>query len=159
MRSGEDRGARWSEVEFTGAMWTIPADGMKSGNAEHRVPRSSQTLDALTDARELDGTSGLNFPRPLRPCHQLSTQTLLTVLRTNAIESTVHGFRTSLRQWLLERSGVPWAVVKDCVAHTLGNSVERADIRQADLPDQRRQVMTDWAALPRRGHVEACSGC
>jgi len=145
VRSGESRGAQWSEIDFDAATWTIPADRMKGGNAEHRVPLSKQVLDVLAEARELDDGSGLIFPSPLRQGHELSWQALLKVLRTNGVDSTAHGFRTSLRQWLLERSGASWAVAEACLAHTLGNSVERAYVRQADLFDQRRQVMSDWA--------------
>ena len=85
------------------------------------------------------------FPSPLRRGHELSWQALLKVLRTNGIDSTAHGFRSSLRQWLLERSTTTWAVAEACLAHTLGNSVEQAYVRQADLFDQRRDVMADWA--------------
>lgn len=145
VRSGEARGARWSEMNFDVATWTIPAERMKGGSAEHRVPLSKQTLHILTDARVLDDGSGLIFPSPLRRGHELSAQTPLSVLRTNRIDSTVHGFRTSLRQWLLECSDASWAVAEACLAHTIGNSVERAYVRQADLFVQRRQVMADWA--------------
>ena len=145
VRSGEARGAQWSEVDFDGAIWTIPAERMKGGSTEHRVPLSKQALDVLAEARELDDGSGLIFPSPLRQGNELSWQALLKVLRTNGIDSTAHGFRTSLRQWLLECSGASWAVAEACLAHTLGNSVERAYVRQADLFDQRRQVMSDWA--------------
>ena len=78
---------------------------MKGGSFEHRVPLSKQALDALAEARELDDDSGLIFPSPLRRGQELSWQALLKVLRTNGIDSTAHGFRTSLRQWLLECSG------------------------------------------------------
>ena len=147
VRSGEARGAQWSEMEFDVATWTIAAGRMKGGNARHRVPLSKQALQVLTAARQLDDSSGLIFPSPLRQGHELSAQTLLNVLRTNGVDSTVHGFRTSLRQWLLECSGASWAVSEACLAHTLGNSVERAYVRHADLFEQRRRVMSDWAAF------------
>ena len=70
---------------------------MKGGNAEHQVPLSKQALDVLAEARELDDNSGLVFPGPIRQGHELSWQALLKVLRTNGIDSTAHGFRTSLR--------------------------------------------------------------
>ncbi len=133
VRSGEARGAQWSELNFDLAMWTIPAQRMKGGAAEHRVPLSRQALHILNDSRQLDDGSGLMFPSPLRRGHELSSQTLLGVLRTNGIDSTAHGFRTSLRQWLLESSNVPWTVAEACLAHIIGNSVERAYVRQADL--------------------------
>ena len=145
VRSGEARGAQWSEIDFDRATWTIPHERMKGGNAEHRVPLSKQALDVLAEARRLEDGSGLIFPSPLRQGHELSWQALLKVLRTNGIDSTAHGFRTSLRQWLLECSGASWAVAEACLAHTLGNSVARAYARQADLFEQRRLVMSDWS--------------
>lgn len=145
VRSREARGAQWSEMSFDVAMWTIPAERMKGGAAEHRVPLPKWALRVLTDAQVLDDGSGLIFPSPLRRGHGLSSQTLLSVLRKNGIDSTAHGFRTSLRQWLLESSDASWAVAEACLAHTIGNSVERAYVRQADMFEQRRQVMADWA--------------
>ena len=145
VRSREARGAQWSEMSFDVAMWRIPAKRMKGGAAEHRVPLSKQAIHVLADARQLDDGSGLIFPSPLRQGHELSAQTFLGVLRTNGIDSTAHGFRTSLRQWLLENSDASWAVAEACLAHTVGNSVERAYVRQADLFDQRRYVMAEWA--------------
>ena len=147
VRSGEARGAQWPEIDLDAAAWTIPADRMKGGSTEHRVPLSKQALDVLAEARELDDGSGLVFPSPLRLGHELSWQALLKVLRTNGIDSTARGFRSSLRQWLLERSTATWAVAEACLAHTLGNSVEQAYVRQADLFDQRRDVMADWASF------------
>ena len=142
VRSGEARGARWPEID--GDLWKIPGDRMKGG-IEHRVPLSCQALDVLTAARKLDDGSGLIFPSPLRPGEPLSWQALLKVLRVNGIDSTAHGFRTSLRQWLLECSGATWAVAEACLAHVLGNAVEHAYLRDVDLLGQRREVMQRWA--------------
>ena len=142
VRSGEARGARWEEID--GDVWLIPGHRMKGGT-EHRVPLSHQALDVLAEARDLDDRSGLVFPSPLRPGEPLSHQALLKVLRVNGIDSSAHGFRTSLRQWLLECSTASWAVAEASLAHTLGNQVEHAYLRTADLFDQRRAVMQQWA--------------
>ena len=104
-------------------------------------------------------TSGLVFASLLRLGQELSRQALLKVLRTNGIDSTAHWSRTSLRQWLLERSTATWAVAEACRAHTLVNSVEQAYVRQADVFDQRRDAMAaagapashpPFASAPRR---------
>ena len=70
---------------------------------------------------------------------------LLKILRVNGIDSSAHGFRTSLRQWLLECSPATWAVAEACLAHVLGNAVEHAYLRDVDLLQQRREVMQLWA--------------
>ena len=141
VRSGEARGARWDEID--GDVWMIPGRRMKGG-IEHRVPLCRQALAVLDAARSLNDGSSLIFPSPLRPSEPLTWQALLKVLRTNGIDSSAHGFRTSLRQWLLECSTASWAVAEASLAHTLGNQVEHAYLRTADLFDQRRAVMQQW---------------
>lgn len=142
-RSAEARGARWSEIEEADAAWRIPAERMKSG-VEHRVPLSSQALDALDAAREIRDGSGLVFPSPLKPGHPLSWQTLLKLLRTNELDCTVHGFRSSFKTWAIEATTTPWAVGEAALAHVVGNSTEAAYVR-GDLFEQRRKLMAGWA--------------
>ena len=144
-RSGETRNAEWVEI-MDAATWSIPRSRMK-GDRPHRVPLSTQALVVLADARMIDDGSGLVFPSPQRPGQALSAATLRKVLSDLGIDSTVHGFRSSLRQWLLECSGASWAVAEACLAHTLGNAVERAYVREADLFDQRRVVMAEWGTF------------
>ena len=142
-RSTEARGARWSEIEEADAAWRIPAGRMKSG-VEHRVPVSPQALEVLDSARELHDGSGLVFPSPLKPGHPLSWQTLLKLLRTNELDCTVHGFRSSFKTWAIEATATPWAVGEAALAHVVGNSTEAAYVR-GDLFDQRRELMAAWA--------------
>ena len=148
-RSGEARGARWREIEEADAAWRIPAERMKSG-VEHRVPLSGQALEVLDAARELDDGSGLVFPSPLKPGHSLSWQTLLKLLRTNGLDCTVHGFRSSFKTWAIEATTTPWAVGEAALAHVVGNSTEAAYVR-GDLFTQRRELMAAWAdyVIPR----------
>ena len=155
VRSNEARGARWSEIEESDAAWRIPADRMKSG-IEHRVPLSHQSLEVLDAARQLDDGSGLVFPSPLKPGRPLSWQTLLKLLRTNGLDCTVHGFRSSFKTWTIETTSMPWAVGEAALAHIVGNSTEAAYVR-GDLFDQRRVLMTAWAdfAAPRRKRSRA----
>lgn len=143
VRSGEARGARWSEIEQADAAWRIPGERMKSG-AEHRVPLTQQAFEVLDAARELDDDSGLVFPSPLKPGHPLSWQTLLKLLRTNELDCTVHGFRSSFKTWTVEATTTPWAVGEAALAHVVGNSTEAAYVR-GDLFEQRRKLMAAWA--------------
>lgn len=149
-RSAEARGARWSEIEEADAAWRIPAERMKSG-VEHRVPLSRQALDVLDAARDLNDGSALVFPSPLKPGHPLSWQTLLKLLRTNELDCTVHGFRSSFKTWAIEATTTPWAVGEAALAHVVGNSTEAAYVR-GDLFEQRRELMATWAdyVAPRR---------
>ena len=143
VRSAEARGARWSEIEEADAAWRIPGERMKSG-VEHRIPLSQQALDVLDAAREIRDGSGLVFPSPLKPGHPLSWQTLLKLLRTNELDCTVHGFRSSFKTWAIEATTTPWAVGEAALAHVVGNSTEAAYVR-GDLFEQRRKLMSAWA--------------
>jgi integrase len=142
-RSAEARGARWDEIEEADAAWRIPGERMKSG-VEHRVPLSQQAFEVLDAARELADDSGLVFPSPLKPGHPLSWQTLLKLLRTNELDCTVHGFRSSFKTWAIEATTTPWAVGEAALAHVVGNSTEAAYVR-GDLFAQRRKLMAAWA--------------
>ena len=150
VRSAEARGARWSEIEEADAAWRIPGERMKSG-VEHRVPLSAQALDVLDAARELTDSSGLVFPSPLKPGRPLSWQTLLKLLRTNELDCTVRGFRSSFKTRTIESTTTPWAVGEAALAHVVGNSTEAAYVR-GDLFEQRRKLMAAWAdfVAPRR---------
>ena len=110
--------------------------------AEHRVPL---VAEAVTIARELVGLDPvLVFPgqKPGRP---LSDMTLAAVLkRMKRDDITVHGFRSTFRDWAAEKTDVPREIAELCLAHSVGNAVERA-YRRSDLFDKRRQLMTAWA--------------
>ena len=98
-RSGEVRGAAWSEVDDKLGVWTIPASRMKAG-VEHRVPLSPAALAVLAEARKLPpapGGRGLVFPS--QTGKQLSDNTLSKLLRENGVDAVVHGFRSSFRDW------------------------------------------------------------
>ena len=107
-------------------------------------PSASQALEVLEAARELDDGSGLVFPSPLKPGNPLSWQTLLKLLRTNGLDCTVHGFRSSFKTWAIEATTTPWAVGEAALAHVVGNTTEAAYVR-GDLFEQRRDLMAAWA--------------
>ena len=145
-RSGEARGARWSEIDLDAAMWVIPGERMKS-HAEHRVPLSSRALAILEEARTIDDGSGLVFPSPTRPGKPMSDMTLTALLRRLKVadRATVHGFRSAFRDWAAECTHAPHAVMELSLAHAVGNAVEEAYAR-SDLLDRRRALMDQWAA-------------
>ena len=111
---------------------------------EHRVPLADRALEILTQARALDGQgSGLVFPAG-RNGKPLSNMTHLALLRRLGIPAVPHGFRSSFKDWCMERTDIPWTVGEAALAHTLGNSTEAAYAR-SDLFDRRRGLMAAWA--------------
>ena len=139
-RSGEVRGARWSEIDLSAKTWTVPAERMKAG-IEHRVALSSGALAVLDKAREYVDATGLIFPSPRGKA--LSDGTLTKLMHENGIDAVVHGFRSSFRDWCGE-SGVTREVAEAALAHVVKNQVEAAYAR-SDLLERRREVMQSWA--------------
>ena len=142
VRSGEARLARWDEVDWESCTWTIPAGRMKASR-EHRVPLSGRAVEVLKDAKAASDDSELIFPAS-RAGKPLSDMTLLRLLKRLEIPCVVHGFRSSFRDWVIERTAVPWAVGEAALAHRLGDSTETAYAR-TDLFERRRELMQDWA--------------
>ena len=151
-RSGEARGAKWSEVDLNEKVWTIPADRMKAGR-EHRVPLSAPAVALLQDLPRIDG-SDLVFPSPKGG--QMSDMTLLAVMRRMGLDAVPHGFRSTFRDWAAERTNYSRDVAEMALAHTIGDKVEAA-YRRGDLFEKRRRMMADWAkvisAPPAAGNV------
>ena len=139
-RSGEVRGARWSEIDREARTWTIPALRMKS-EREHRVPLSDATLDVLDRAEALADGSGLIFPS-MRGL-ELSDSTISKLLRENGVEAVPHGFRSSFRDWCAENN-VPRELAEQSLAHAVANATEAAYLR-SDVLERRREVMQRWA--------------
>ena len=144
VRSGETRGATWSEIDLEARIWTIPAERMKAG-AAHRVPLSDAAMSVLEQAGGLDDGSGLVFPGRTAGC-PMSDMTLTKVLRSTGLaeRTTVHGFRSSFRDWAAERTSASHAAMELSLAHHVGNAVERAYAR-SDLLEQRRALVEAWA--------------
>ena len=142
-RSGEAREATWSEFNLEAREWRNPAARMKAG-AEHRVPLSDAAVKVLEQARVLDDGSGLVFPSILKPGRCLSDMTLTKLLRDTGLagRATVHGMRSSFRDWAAE-TGQPREIAEAALAHTVGG-VEGAYFR-SDLFAKRRRLMEDWA--------------
>ena len=144
-RSGEVRGAVWSEIDCDAQEWRIPGARMKSGT-EHRVPLSDAALAVLEQARTLDDGSGVVFPSPMRRGKPLSNMALTKVLRDNRLadRATMHGFRSSFRDWCAE-TGKPRELAEAALAHIVAG-VEGAYFR-SDLLAKRRRLMGQWAAF------------
>jgi integrase len=145
-RMGEVLGARWSEID--GNMWTIPAGRMK-GRRGHRVPLSKRATKMLA---ELPREGDLVFigTRAGRPIDKMALHRMLTRL---GCDTTIHGFRSTFRDWAAETTAYPNHVVEQALAHTVGNAVERA-YRRGDLFEKRRRLMQDWADYCGRARVE-----
>ncbi len=158
-RTGEILGATWAEIDMTTQIWTVPASRMKAGR-EHRVPLSKPAL-ALLAAMAEQGHGGLVFPgaKAKKP---LSIMAMAMVLRRmNRHDLTVHGFRSTFRDWTAETTHYPREVAEAALAHVLGDKVEAA-YRRGDLFEKRRRLMDDWAAFceqkARTGNVVALLG-
>jgi len=141
-RTGEVLGARWNEFNIKECLWTVPAERMKAGK-EHRVPLSKEAM-AIVDAMAANRTGDYVFPGASegRP---LSNMALLMLLRRMSRgDLTVHGFRSTFRDWAAERTAFPAEVAEMALAHTVADRVEAA-YRRGDLFDKRRQLAAAWA--------------
>jgi integrase len=152
-RSGEVLGARWSEFDLDRATWTVPGDRMKAGR-EHRVPLSRRVLKIV---RMMQETRSGQFVFPGEKVGRpLSVMALEMVLRRMKIKNaTVHGFRSSFRDWAAECTNFPNEVCEAALAHVIENKSEAA-YRRGDLFEKRRKLMDAWAlfcAFPTEGKV------
>ncbi len=147
-RSGEVYGARWSEIDWDAKVWSVPANRMKIGRA-HRVPLTPETMRILEMAAKLrtdDQPDALVFPsrQAGKPMSDMAMRMLLRRMGYDAI--TVHGFRSSFRDWAGERTHFPREVAEAALAHVIGDETERA-YRRGDALDKRRELMRAWAAF------------
>lgn len=141
-RSGEIRGASWSEVDLNAGLWTLPAERMKMGRP-HVVPLSSQAVSVFERALNYRvEASDLVFPGQALT-KPLSDMTLLKILRDQNLGVTVHGFRSALRDWVAEQTDYPGEVAEAALAHVVSNKVEAA-YRRTDFLDKRRELMGAW---------------
>jgi integrase len=145
-RTGETFLSTWDEIDLAGRMWTVPAGRMKSGK-EHRVPLSDAALACLKAMRVLASpVQPLVFPG-LRAGRPLGHMAMLKVLAgMGRSDLTVHGFRSSFRDWAAETTHFPNEMVEMALAHAVGNKVEGA-YRRGDMFDKRRELMDAWAAF------------
>lgn len=142
-RSGETYGMKWKEVDRTAAVWTLPAERMKAGR-EHRVPLAPPALAILEEMAELEtAPDAFVFPgqKEDRP---LSVMAMDMILRRMKVDVTVHGFRSSFRDWCEECTHFPRELAEAALAHVVGDETERA-YRRSDALEKRRKLMVAWA--------------
>lgn len=139
-RSGEVRGAQWCEIDFEKQLWTIPAARMKAAK-EHIVPLAPKSIAILEQMRG-QRMSDLIFPGA-KDNAPLSDMTLTKVLRGLVEGSTVHGFRSTFRDWCGEETDFPREHAEACLAHTVGSAVERA-YRRGNALEHRKRIMIAW---------------
>ena len=139
-RSSEVLGGQWNEVDLGKAIWTIPASRMKAGK-EHRVPLSQRAVEILEAVRAL----GSSFMFPAKN-GGLSGMAMSMLLRRMEVAATVHGFRSSFRDWSAECTSFAHEVCEMALAHAIGNKAEAA-YRRGDLFEKRRRLMDEWAAF------------
>ena len=150
-RSGEVRGACWSEIDLAAKVWTIPASRMKA-KREHEVPLSDAAIALLSGITRSDDTD-LLFPGTKGQA--LSDMSLTAVIRRMNGEApkwtdkegntiTVHGFRSTFRMWAAESTNYPREVAEHALAHQLPDAVERAYQRGTQFA-KRAAMMNEWA--------------
>jgi integrase len=140
-RTSEVLGAKWSEVDLANRTWTVPPERMKAGKP-HRVPLVEATEKLLKGQAGQDPIFVFPGAREGKP---LSTMAMLMILRRmQRKDLTVHGFRSTFRDWVAEKTDYPSEMAEIALAHTVGTAVENA-YRRTDLFERRRSLMKDWA--------------
>jgi integrase len=143
-RTGEVLGATWHEINLDERLWIVPAQRMKAGR-EHRVPLSDRAVAVLREIAHLEDAAGYVFPSASRS-RPLSPMAMDMLLRRMQLDVTVHGFRSSFRDWCGEVSTFPREIAEAALAHVVGDATERA-YRRGDALEKRRALMTEWASF------------
>lgn len=140
-RTGEVLGMQWTEIDFDTLIWTCPSVRMKTGH-EHRVPLTSEMVSILLPLQAMNSEYVFEGQKRNQP---LSNMSMLMLLRRMKVEGvTVHGFRSTFRDWAGEVAHVPREVAEMSLAHKVDSNVERAYAR-SDLLDKRRVLMERWS--------------
>jgi integrase len=141
-RTGETIGARWDEMDLEAEVWTIPASRMKA-SVEHRVPLSQRAMQIIRTVEKIR-QSDYVFPGQ-KEGKSLTNMAMLELLkRMGKTDLTVHGFRSSFRDWASEKTGFSRDVCEMALAHTIPNQAEAA-YRRGDLIEKRRSLMEEWS--------------
>lgn len=142
-RTNEVMGAMWQEIDLEAAVWTIPGNRMKAGR-EHRVPLSVPALALLKGLAAIRrGDEPFVFPSPRKGQPMSNRACAMMLKRLKRQDLTVHGFRSTFRDWAAEQTNYPREVAEGALAHTLENRVEAA-YRRSDLLQKRARLMEDW---------------
>ena len=145
-RTTQARGAQWSEIDFKEKTWILPSHRMKSGRP-HFVPLSSEAIDILK-ALEVRSKSEFVFPSNGKERH-LSTAAMLNLLnrlglRDGEMKVTVHGFRSTMMEWMEHETLYPRDIGQHVLSHAVGSQAFRAYAR-GSARQKRREVMEEWA--------------
>jgi integrase len=139
-RTNEVLRAKWSEIDMDGEVWTVPANRMKMAK-EHRVPLCNQAIKILRQMTEIRRGDFI-FPNDAGE-GAMSNMALLMLLRRMHKEVTVHGFRSTFRDWCAEQTNFPRDVCEQALAHSLPDATEAA-YRRTDMLNKRRFLMAAW---------------
>jgi integrase len=143
-RSGEALGARWSEINLPSRIWTVPAARMKA-TREHRIPLSSRAIEILREMQVLrDGEYVFPGQRRGQPLSSMALEMVLRRMRVGDV--TVHGFRSTFRDWCGNRTNYPRELAEHALAHVIGDKAEQA-YRRDDALERRRPMMEEWSAF------------
>ncbi len=140
-RTSEVSHAQWSEFDLDEKVWTVPPERMKA-NREHRVPLSKQALRIVKHQIGLDEKWVFPSSRYGRPMSNAGMSSVLK--RMNRFDITVHGFRSTFRDWAAEQTAYSVEVCEAALAHTIRNATEAA-YRRSDLMEKRAKLMEAWA--------------
>jgi integrase len=140
-RTNEVLGMRWDEIDFDAQLWTCPAERMKTGE-KHRVPLTDEMMSIIEPLKALKSDYVFEGQKRHKP---LSNMAMLMLLRRMDVEGvTVHGFRSTFRDWASEVASAPREIAEMSLSHRVGSDVERAYAR-SDLLDKRRALMKRWS--------------
>lgn len=152
-RSDETYGGRWPEVDFDKAIWIVPPERMKRSR-QHRVPLSGRALEILRELHEVR-VSDFIFPGQKKD-EPLSSSAMDALLeRMKEDQYTVHGFRSSFRDWAGDETSFPREVAEAALAHKVGDETEQA-YRRSDALEKRRKLLQAWAdylSKPKSGNI------
>jgi integrase len=141
-RTGEVLGATWDELDLKSAVWTIPAKRMKAGRI-HRVPLSGRAIAILKNLEKIRNGDFV-FPgrKRGRPLSNMSMEMILRRMKVQ--DATMHGFRSSFRDWVGNETHIPREIAEAALVHVVGDAAEQA-YRRGDALEKRRELMKAWA--------------
>lgn len=141
-RSSETREAKWDEIDLETGIWNIPAERMKAGKI-HRVPLTGECIAILKEAAKFKRDDNFVFPG-MRNKRPVSDGALLKLVKQDHPTLTVHGFRSSFRDWCAEMTNYPREIAEAALAHTLKDKTEAA-YQRGDILEKRRKLMDAWS--------------
>ena len=140
-RTSEVLLARWEEFDFDTRLWTVPAERMKA-DEEHRIPLTPEMLAIIEPLKAFNSEVVFEGQKRHKP---MSNMAMLMLLRRMKIEGvTVHGFRSTFKDWVSENTSASREIAEMSLAHKVGSDVERAYAR-SDLLERRRELMLRWS--------------